>query len=79
MLTNWLAVLFLVHRHLTGHSGKGAAEQVHSWSEGGGGQRHPEVPTLGGPGVRHPQCGDGLIQEEKVGTRRQSLLLKKYQ
>lgn len=68
----------LVHRHLTGHARKGAAEQVHSRSEGGGGQRHQEVPTLCGPGVRHPQCGDGLIQEEKVRTCCQSLLLEKY-
>lgn len=56
----------LVHRHLTGYSSKGAAEQIHSRPERGGSQCHQKVPTLCSPGVRDPQCGDGLIQEEKV-------------
>lgn len=51
----------LVHRHLTGHSGEGAAEQVHSRPERGGHQCHQEVPPLCGPSVCHPQRGDGLI------------------
>lgn len=60
--------LVLVHRHFTGHTGEGAAEQVHSWPKRGGSQCYQEVPSLCSPGVCHPQRGDGLFQEEKVRT-----------
>lgn len=68
----------LVHRHLTGYASKRTTKQVHPWAERGGGQRHPEVPTLCGPRVCHPQCGDGLIQEEKVRTYTNSVLMLRF-
>lgn len=59
----------LVHRYVTGYSGKGAAEQVHTRSERGGYQRHQKVLALCGPSFCHPQCGDGVIKKEKVRTQ----------